>query len=532
MILVNLKIKFLSIRVLVIFALIFILMLPSLSKAEKRTSLILYDDVTEDYSIALFNLLGHFYYEYEVTLSHIMKVDIQEVKKVDALFILATHFSLLPPSTVLNEISERALNKDKITCLIGTPPWFRRVPNLKSFPYVEYKGYNYREGNYNIFPLDIHFDFVLSSLHDGDENQKTPFIGKFGNVWLIQGFPFFGLYSWIFADFLHDLLNVEHKIEKKVFLRLEDVNPSYTNLDIDKLRECVEYLYSERIPFAVAVYPVFMNLKKGKAITLLENPKLLDLLRRIEGMGGSIIMHGVTHQHYQIETSGEGSEFWNIFEDRPIPNEKEYFNEKMKEGLGIFKEAKLTPLFFEAPHYNLPLNLQFELSKYFDTMIGVVLLNNRTYKTSQSFPFIIYKSHANLAILPEQLGYISTIDVEGSINLIKERAKILKRIVRDPVACFFYHPYVGGVKFLKEMVNFFIDQGFAFIDISKYGSPPKLSFNEKSSMKILVEGKKESLRIGNTFLFISIISAVLLFFVYMRIYRRRKQRLFQVDRFS
>ena len=499
----------------------------------KRSALVLYDEVTQDYGTSLVNILGHFYNEYDVNLINISKADLEEVKEVDALFLLATYFSFNYDINLIKVIGEREIQGNKITCLIGTPPWLKRSKTMKSFTYVSYKGNDYREGTYDLFPVDIDFDITLAKLHMGDKTDETPLIARRGNLWIIQGFPIFGIHSWILGDALHDILEVKHKDDKNVSLRLEDVNPSYSDRDIKNLEECIEYLHSENIPFFVVVYPVFIDRKSNKIITLAQNPKLISVLKKAEKMGGNIVMHGVTHQHQYMEVSGEGSEFWDMIEDKPLYNEVEFFNERISYGLKIFKEAGLNPLFFEAPHYNLSLNLQFELSKYFSTLLGSVLISDRTYRISQSFPFLIYKSYSGLMVIPEQLGYISVDDISGSISSIKEKALKLKNIVRDPMACFFYHPFVNGVVPLKELISFFINEGFSFVNISSYVQPPKALTIDTSSSKPIEDITKigrKPIYIGKTFATFSIASSILFFLIYLKILKKRKRRLFEIDK--
>lgn len=491
----------------------------------KKQGIVLYDDSTQDYGIALINLLGHFYEEYEFKLSHVSKVTPGDVENSDALFILSAYFSPTPPTFILDLIEKRGTDPGKTTCLIGTPSWIKRKPTLRNFTYVEYMGQSYREGSYDIFPLDIEFDSIISTLQDNKETGNTPMIAKKGNIWIVQGFPFFSIHSWIFGDVLHDILGVEHVRKKEVFLRLEDVNPSYNEQYLRNLEDCIEYLQDQGIPFLITVYPVFIDRGRNKFITLNENPKLVEILKKAERLGGKIIMHGVTHQHLEMEISGEGSEFWNVIEDRPFPNEIETFHEKMRYGIGIFKEIGLIPQFFEAPHYNLSLNLQFELKQYFDTIVGAIMLNNRTYKISQSPPYFIHRTYSGLKLLPEQLGYISINDIPGSIYSIKKNALRIKNIVRDPMASFFYHPYVNGAEPLKELIPFFINEGFKFVDISKHSSSPKLVTKEIKSVER--EEGKETLYMGNILLLLSGGSVVLLLLTYLGVSRKRKRRLFE-----
>ncbi len=510
------------IYLITIFLMLISMLAPVRAENGKKRALVLYDDLTKDYGVALINLLGHFYLEYNSEIKYTLTAQPEEIEKADALFILAAYNSILPPSPLLKSIEERKKNPEKITCFIGTPPWLKRSDKYKIFTYVSYKGWKYR-GDYGIYPLEMNFQEPIAFLESGEKGKRIPLISKEKNLWIVQGFPFFDVHSWILADALHDILGVYHTRRKSVFLRLEDVNPSYTEAELKKLNDCINYLYSQGVPYTIAVYPVFINYKEGEAITLLQNEKLILLLKKAERMGGSIIMHGTSHQYREV--SGEGSEFWDMLKDKPLPNEKEYFNRRMRYGLWLFKKAGLTPLFFESPHYNLPLSLQKEMHMYFSTILGELMINNKTYKTTQTIPFIVYKTYTGLTLLPEQLGYIAAGDKDASIKSIEERAIELEHIVRDPMVCFFYHPYLDGDKPLRELIPFFRDHGFRFIDVARYGSPT--SFKVRKVPHLWKIKEKGTFYFGKTPAFLAVLSVLVLLTIYLRLSSRRKRRLFE-----
>ena len=51
-----------------------------------------------------------------------------------------------------------------------------------------------------------------------------------------------------------------------------------------------------------------------------DKPKLVKVLRKLQDMGGSVIVHGYTHTYRYSET-GEGFEFWDAKADQPITSE-------------------------------------------------------------------------------------------------------------------------------------------------------------------------------------------------------------------
>lgn len=67
--------------------------------------------------------------------------------------------------------------------------------------------------------------------------------------------------------------------------------------------------------------------------------------------GASIIMHGYTHQNEFSPTTGEGYEFWNAKDDRPMEDEESFTVPRIEAGISELLRCGLIPLAFEAPHY-------------------------------------------------------------------------------------------------------------------------------------------------------------------------------------
>ena len=234
-------------------------------------------------------------------------------------------------------------------------------------------------------------------------------------------------------------------------------------------------------------------------------------------------MHGTSHQYHQV--SGEGSEFWDVETDGPIPNEKEHFHERMLYGLWLFKEAGLHPRLFEAPHYNMPLSLQKELPRYFRTIAGSLMISDESYTISQDFPYLIHRSWAGLRVLPEQLGYIASNAEDISVITIMERLDDLTAIVRDPFACFFYHPYVAGDLYLRELIPQIRDRGFAFIDAGSYGGEPLVDAGEVPGIWPLAYTTVPLTRYIP--LAIGVLGSIVLGLIYFALTKRRKKEMFR-----
>ena len=67
----------------------------------------------------------------------------------------------------------------------------------------------------------------------------------------------------------------------------------------------------------VAVIPIYTDPESGETHTFADSPELLKTLKEMQRDGGSIVLHGYTHQFRSSET-GEGFEFWDVENNTPI----------------------------------------------------------------------------------------------------------------------------------------------------------------------------------------------------------------------
>lgn len=89
----------------------------------------------------------------------------------------------------------------------------------------------------------------------------------------------------------------------------------------------------------------------GKKHYLHEREELVEVLQEAQKRGASIIMHGYTHQNEFSPTTGEGYEFWNAKDDRPMEDEESFTVPRIEAGISELLRCGLIPLAFEAPHY-------------------------------------------------------------------------------------------------------------------------------------------------------------------------------------
>ena len=294
-----------------------------------------------------------------------------------------------------------------------------------------------------------------------------------------------------FADLLFDALAPQTPERHRALVRIEDVGP---DSDPAELRAVTDYLYAEKVPFSVAVYTRYRDPKGvqngGKATdyTLLNKPEVVSALKYMQARGGTLLMHGYTHQFDKIAnpydgTSANDFEFYmahvdaddRVIYDGPVPGDSASFvTGRVLSAKTIFALAGLKqPTIFEFPHYAgsavdyTTINSLFGKRYERELIFPGVLSNTKidyTRQTGQFFPYAVRDIYGS-AVVPENIGNIEPTAFNQHparlpADLIASADRNL--VVRDGVASFFYHPYLG-TGHLKQVVTGIKGKGYTFV---------------------------------------------------------------------
>ncbi|OMP66663.1 DUF2334 domain-containing protein [Domibacillus epiphyticus] len=272
------------------------------------------------------------------------------------------------------------------------------------------------------------------------------------------------------GEALHQMFGKKHMdASRPGYIRIEDVHPM---VNPEPLKEIAGILKEKNIPYMIAVIPVYTNPETGEEHFFSDSPELLKVLKQMQEDGGSVILHGYTHQHKLNET-GEGFEFWDVEKNTPIYApaskefvlkherdfetrekyeeymkelenfENEYIHKKVKRGIQELVNYGLYPLAFEAPHYTMSQNGYKVLSESFSTYVGQLQLSDSDWKIMDSTPYITSPSFLKgMQLLPETMGFVE----EGNPNALQEiqQKSEMIQITDNGVAGAFYHPYLGA----------------------------------------------------------------------------------------
>lgn len=331
---------------------------------------------------------------------------------------------------------------------------------------------------------------IHGQLNNNENNH--PVMIKQGNRYYYAFDTFDSRQVTLFAEALHDMFQIDHEEKYVGYIRLEDVHPL---VDPEPLKEIANLLNERNIPFMVAVIPIYTKQGTGERITFADSPKLVKVLKHIQKTGGSIVLHGYTHQFRSSET-GEGFEFWDVENNTPIYGpedepftlksehdfsskaefenylnnlkefERTYTETKINKGLDELAKYGLYPLAFEAPHYTMSQHGYEILSKYFSTYVGQVQLSDQNWEIMDTAPYITTPSFLHgMELLPETMGYVRPHDQQAVKKIIDRTERI--QLNRDGIFSVFYHPYLGFERFEELLAEIEKLPNISWIDLKQ-----------------------------------------------------------------
>ncbi len=342
---------------------------------------------------------------------------------------------------------------------------------------------------------------------------KQPYITRSDNFWFIGDMPF----SFIseedrylaFADVLHDIIGSGIGQQPlQAIVRLEDVSPG---IDPVSLKEVMSYLQSENVPFAVAAISVFNDPKgiqsDGVPTTVaLPNSEIAATIKPFYKNGyASIVAHGLTHQFGNLDNpynalSGDDFEFYRVTINGDnslnflgaVPDDSRHWARKrMRVAKAALRKAHFKAFAWEAPHYFATEIDNKAIRSVFSTHYGRTVYFNSEGPAGrhigQFYPYVIRKDRYRSRQIPENLGNIEPTPFLGyrpllPADLLRHAKKI--KVVRDSVASFFYHPYLG-TGYLTEVIQGLKSMGYQFIQ------PCSLGKNQRACRPIVASNPVE-----------------------------------------
>ncbi|MGB8957147.1 MAG: DUF2334 domain-containing protein [Tumebacillaceae bacterium] len=461
-------------RVWLVFAMVLILALPSpgSSASAMGPRVVLLHHTGDDVVRAgLYNLLAHF--SQDIVLINVDVQDIAALAKANAPYIVHLGDTPLPVQW------QQALRQTTASLYFmgGDPKQlfpdlpFDQQGTIHSATTLDVKGKKYA--------LDVALEMkriipapdaanLFATVMADNGSQSSPYILAVQReqaphrIYYCTAFTPFGDLSYAIADSLFDFFQKKAVPRHEVYIRIEDVHPMR---DPNELRNIIRYLGSQHIPYMIAVIPIYKS--ADTFVTLESSPALVGVLREAQNSGGTLIMHGVTHQYYDTET-GEGYEFWDSQNKAPIPDEESYIENKVRMGLQIFLKNHLYPAAFEPPHYAMTQHGYEVIHRTFSTVVGNIQLSDHAFIT-QTAPYSVSKSYqGGVTFYPETGDYA---EEATPVVLSKMLANVRRAsIARESQSGLFFHPFLP-LSMLQELVDGLHEQeDMQFFDLRRHAN--------------------------------------------------------------
>lgn len=461
---------------------LFILPIEGKAATEEPKVLVVYSNTTgevDEMMRTLDLLIGHF--TSDITFVTAQKVKKKDLKNVTHLFYYGNHAERLPASYL-------RLYDDFTGTFVAIGYNAEQLGDHFNFIHfgdekiVHSLISNSNEIKINIAPeyvveMTTNKGKVLMSGEVKETKEQIPIVIQHDNHFYFAIDDFSSPKNIMIGDCLFEVFAQQRSNKNPAYIRLEDIHPL---ADADALKEITTMLKKKNIPFMMAVIPVYTNPETGKKYHFSDSPKLLKVLKEAQDHGGSVVLHGYTHQFRESET-GEGFEFWDVQYNRPIYTEadqslniksrtdfssaagyerymkelqsfeSEYIRTKVTRGIQELTNYGLYPLAFEAPHYTMSQNGYAILSEYFSTYVGQVQLTDRDWEIMETTPYISKPVMLNgMELLPETMGYVQPENAESILQMM-ERAQLYRQ-TQSGILGAFYHPYLGVDKF-QELIE-------------------------------------------------------------------------------
>jgi len=325
-------------------------------------------------------------------------------------------------------------------------------------------------------------------------SRNLTYIGENPLVYISEGDRYL-----IFCDLLFDTLAPNTATRHRATLRIEDINVVD---DPTQLMSAATWLFSQGVPFGFQAIPLYLDpngfYNNGTPVNapLRNFPAMIAAFKSMQLMGGTMMLHGWTHQYSNIANpytavSGDDTEFYRITQNPDLT--LNYLGPVAEDTSIAWSANRLTSAFAEltASGFAVPQLWTFpsyagtvfdyqavtaaqvngqpafiaraERSLYFSGFLsGGTIDYTRT--VGQYFPYTVYDVY-KCNVLADTLGGIEPLPfgpfpARLPADIIADAQRAL--VVRDGFASFFYHAS-DNIALLQETVNGLKSLGYTFV---------------------------------------------------------------------
>lgn len=256
----------------------------------------------------------------------------------------------------------------------------------------------------------------------------------------------------VFLDALSEVYGIHR--EKFALLRLEDIDAFE---DREKLLEITNFLKEQKVPFTLALIPIFRN-GQGQEVRLSRDRDFRMMVKNALLDGGEIVLHGASHQFDGL--TGVDFEFWDERTDSPIGG-RDYAMQRVAEALmeTEFSGLHASVVGWETPHYKASPDHYAVFEEFFE----LIYEDPRWEFDLKMVPHPTITEH-NIYV-PTNLMNVREGSQEIDVDRIIQQAGLLTGLQNGALASLFYHPGLG-IERLKQLVLALKQQGWKFVPAS------------------------------------------------------------------
>ena len=320
-----------------------------------------------------------------------------------------------------------------------------------------------------------------------------------GNFWYFADMPFSYIGPTdrylVICDILHDILQTNAPVNHRALVRLEDLDATTTS----SMQLLTNYMYSKRIPFTMATIRCtdpngYYNGGVPETIHLAQATGLKRALNYALLRGGSIVMHGYTHQYDSTPNllnavSGSDYEFWYAVQNRPVDEDSVQWAEgRMADGLLEFTLNGYKIVGWAAPQYQMSPAASSATALTFPTTFQRAVYYTSTKPHSARVPptrlfgRAVFRTSSTL-ITTGSGSFRRTWAACSTTSATSTRSRASPHVaanrdqcavwlaVRDGFASFFFHPYwlepdlgLPAYQDFQSMITGITNLGYTWVD--------------------------------------------------------------------
>jgi uncharacterized protein YdaL len=321
-----------------------------------------------------------------------------------------------------------------------------------------------------------------------EDGTTSPWAVRSGNLTIVAENPFTFVAEddrvLAFEDLLFDALAPSTPQRHRALVRVDAISPV---TDPTVLRTLADALQAESVPFGFAVIAQYrdplgrFNGGNPRTVSLADAPAVVDALRYMQEHGGTMVMHGYTHQwdggaNPYDGVSGDDTEFVRVMENPdhtfaypgPLPEDSlDWANGRIAAARQEIEHAGLAvPTIWEFPYYSASANAYLAASGTMGARWERVVYYSGAFshgavdhsrRIGQMFPYVVRDVYGGV-VIPESLGSLSTTRTPDDVIHAASRAVV----VRDDVASFFVLPTVPADQ-LRQTITGIRALGYQFV---------------------------------------------------------------------